>query len=80
MIEITPGIIVTPQIRFGRPVISGARVPVATVIARIASGVSFTEVMEEYEITREDIFNALNYAAVRLAEEQIWLTANSLAS
>jgi uncharacterized protein (DUF433 family) len=50
------------------------------VIARIASGLSFVEVMEEYELTHEDIVNALNYAALRLAEEQIWLTADSLAS
>jgi uncharacterized protein (DUF433 family) len=80
MTEIAPGITVTPQIRFGRPVIRGTRVPVATVIARIASGSSFAEVMEEYELTREDILNALNYAALRLAEEQIWLTADGLAS
>ena len=80
MIEIAPGITVTSQIRFGRPVIRGTRVPVATVIARIASGSSFAEVMEEYELTREDILNALNYAALRLADEQIWLTADDLVS
>ena len=71
MVEITPGITVTPQIRFGHPVIRGTRVPVATVIARIAYGSSFAEVMEEYDLTREDILNALNYAALRLTDHQI---------
>ena len=80
MIEIVQGITVDPQVRFGRPVIRGTRVPVATVIAKMAAGSSFDEVIQEYEITHQDILNALNYAALRLANEQIWLTEEKLTS
>jgi len=75
MIEIAPGITVDPSVRFGRPVIRGTRVPVATIVARIATRLAFSEIMEEYEITEEDIYHALKYAAQRISEEQIWVTA-----
>ena len=75
MIEIAPGISIDPSVRFGRPIIQGTRVPVATIVARAASGLSFKEIMQEYEITEEDISNALNYAARLVSEEQIWVTA-----
>jgi uncharacterized protein (DUF433 family) len=80
MIEIVQGITVDPQVRFGRPVIRGTRVPVATVISKMAAGLSFEEVIKEYEITHQDILNVLKYAALRLADEQIWLTEETLAS
>lgn len=80
MKEIVQGITVDAQVRFGRPVIHGTRVPVATVIAKMAAGLSIDEVIREYGITHQDILNALNYAALRLADEQIWLTEEKLAS
>jgi uncharacterized protein (DUF433 family) len=46
----------------------------------MAAGLSFEEVIKEYEITHQDILNALKYAALRLADEQIWLTEETLAS
>jgi uncharacterized protein (DUF433 family) len=36
--EIAPRIVVDQAVRFGRPVIRGTRVPVATVIAKLAGG------------------------------------------
>ncbi|NCP15714.1 DUF433 domain-containing protein [bacterium] len=75
MVEIAPGITVDPSVRFGRPVIRGTRVPVETVVGRIAAGMSFANVADEYGITADDIYNALRYAAHRLAEEQVWATA-----
>ena len=32
MVEITPGIVVDPAVRFGKPVIQGTRIPVALVL------------------------------------------------
>jgi len=32
-------------------------------------------VAEEYGITEKDVYNALRYAALRLAEEQVWATS-----
>ena len=75
MTDLTLGITVDPSVRFGKPVIKGTRVPVETVVARVASGMAVKDVADEYGITEKDVYNALNYAARRLAEEQIWVTA-----
>ena len=75
MTDLTLGITVDPAVRFGKPVIKRTRVPVDTVVARVASGMNIQEIAEEYGITEKDVYNALNYAARRLAEEQIWVTA-----
>ena len=75
MIDLTLGITVDPSVRFGKPVIKGTRVPADMVVARVAAGLDIKEVAEEYGITEKDVYNALNYAALRLAEEQIWVTA-----
>ncbi len=75
MTEIAPGISADPKVRFGKPVIRGTRVPVDTVVARLAAGMAIKQVAEEYAITETDVYNALHYAAQRLAEEHIWVTA-----
>jgi len=69
--EIAPGISVNEKVRFGRPVISGTRVPVDLVMGKLAGGMSYEEVMAEYEVTREDILAALDYAAKTLGSEEI---------
>ena len=63
MIEIAPRITVDEQVRFGRPVIQGTRGPVELVVDKLAGGMTVEEVAEEYELTREDVFAALAYAA-----------------
>ncbi len=75
MVELAPGITSDPAIRFGRAVIRGTRVPVDVVVARVAAGTPIKEVANEYGITETDVYNALRYAALRLSEEQVWLTA-----
>ena len=74
MVELASGITVDPSVRFGKPVIRGTRVPVDTVVARVASGMNVKDIAQEYGITEKDVYNALHYAALRLAEEQIWAT------
>jgi uncharacterized protein (DUF433 family) len=71
MTEIAPRITVDEKIRFGKPVIQGTRVPVDLVIGKLAGGMSVEEVMEEYELTREEVLAALAYAARVIAEERI---------
>ena len=68
MFDLSLGITVDPSVRFGKPVIKGTRVPVDTVVGRVASGMSIKDVAEEYGITEKDIYNALHYAALRLAK------------
>ena len=69
--EIAKRIIVDEKIRFGKPVIKGTRVPVDLVIGKLAGGLSYEEVIAEYEITREDILAALDYAAKHLSDEEV---------
>ncbi len=69
--EIAPKISVDEKVRFGKPVITGTRVPVDLILGKLAGGMSYEEVMAEYEITREDILAALDYAAKTLSSEEI---------
>jgi len=69
--EIAPRISVDEKIRFGKPVISGTRVPVDLIMGKLAGGMSYEEVMAEYEIIREDILAVLDYAAKLLSSEEI---------
>jgi uncharacterized protein (DUF433 family) len=71
MTEIAPRITVDEKIRFGKPVIQGTRVPVDLVVGKLAGGMGIEEVMEEYELTREEVLAALAYAAHVVAEEHI---------
>jgi uncharacterized protein (DUF433 family) len=69
--EIAERITISETVRFGKPVIRGTRVPVDLVIGKLAGGMTYEEVMSEYDIAREDILAALNYAAKRLSDEEI---------
>ncbi|MBO8129776.1 MAG: DUF433 domain-containing protein [Peptococcaceae bacterium] len=71
MREIAPGISVDPEIRFGKPVIKGTRIPVDLVLGKLAGGMTYEDVMREYELNRQDILAVLHYAATVLAEEQV---------
>ncbi len=55
----------------GQACIRGLRIPVATVVRCVASGMSRAEILEAYpELEEEDIAEALRYAA-SLAEDRI---------
>jgi len=69
--EIAPRITVDEKVRFGKPVIKGTRVPVDLILGKLAGGMTYEEVMVEYDLTREDVLAALKYAAKSLAEEEI---------
>jgi uncharacterized protein (DUF433 family) len=71
MKEIAPGIVVDKEIRFGKPVIKNTRVPVDVVLGKLAAGLSFEEIMEEYGLKREDILNAIAYTARIVEEERV---------
>ena len=74
-IEIAPGIVVDPNVRHGKPVIKGTRVPVELLIGKLAGGMTAAEVAEEYGITDADVRAALAYAAQVLASEEVQATA-----
>jgi len=61
--EIAPRISVSEKIRFGKPVITGTRVPVDLILGKLAGGMSYDEVIKEYEITLDDILAVLDYTS-----------------
>ena len=69
--EIAPGIEVDEKIRFGKPVIKGTRVPVDLLLGKLAGGMTYEEVMAEYDLTREDVLATLMYASKHLADEEV---------
>lgn len=72
--ELFPGIVTDPEVRFGKPVIKGTRVPVDLLVGKVASGMTVEEVADEYGVTAGDVRTALRYAAQRLSEEAIYAT------
>lgn len=60
---IAPRIVVDASIRFGKPVIEGTRVPVDILIVRLAQGMTFADISDEYGVSEEDIRAALSYAS-----------------
>ncbi len=60
----------------GRACIRGMRVTVGTVVGRIAAGCSVDDVLAEYPyLEREDVMQALRYAAWRADEREFPLAA-----
>ena len=69
-------ITIDPQIMGGKPCIRGIRVTVATITGLVASGASFTEIVEMYPYIEEaDIKAALLYATWRTEEYDLILQA-----
>jgi len=61
--EIANRITVNEKVRFGKPVIRGTRVPVDLILGKLAGGMTYDEVMAEYQLAKEDILAILDYAA-----------------
>ena len=55
-------IVIDSEIQHGKPVIRGTRVPITRIVGGLAGGMTKEEIMQEYEVTEEDIWAALNYA------------------
>ncbi|HEY7063585.1 MAG TPA: DUF433 domain-containing protein [Chloroflexota bacterium] len=72
-VEIAPRIVVDPEVRHGKPVVKGTRVPISLVLAELAGGQTAEEIMEAYAISKEDIQAVLRYAADLVADEEIRL-------
>lgn len=60
--EIAPKISVNESVRFGKPVITGTRVPVDLILGKLGGGMTCEGVMAEYDISREQILAVLDLA------------------
>lgn len=65
-----------PDVMGGKPCIRGSRVTVGTVVGQVGAGHSIDEILADYPyLEREDIMQALRYAAWRAEEREIILSA-----
>ena len=61
-----------PDQMAGTPCIRGLRIPVATVVAMLADGMSANEIIETYpDLELEDVSEALRYAAEAVREREL---------
>ena len=64
-----------PEVMGGKACIRGMRVTVGMVVGQIGAGHSFDEVLTDYPyLERDDIMQALLYAAWRAEEREVILT------
>jgi uncharacterized protein (DUF433 family) len=60
----------------GMPCVRGLRIPVATVVGMVADGMSVEEILKAYpDLEREDISEALRYAAEAVREREMPLVS-----
>jgi uncharacterized protein (DUF433 family) len=67
-----PRITVNPNQMGGVPCIRGLRIPVATVVGMVADGMTEEEILKAFpDLEREDLREALRYAAEALREREL---------
>jgi uncharacterized protein (DUF433 family) len=65
-----------PALMGGKPCIRGMRVTVGTLVGQIGAGRSIETILDDYPyLEREDIAQALRYAAWRAEEREVLLAA-----
>lgn len=69
-------ITVNPKQMASAPCIRGLRIPVATVVGMVADGMTEEEILKAFsDLEREDIREALRYAAEAVRERELPLAA-----
>jgi uncharacterized protein (DUF433 family) len=72
-----PRITQNPAVMGGKPCIRGLRVTVGMIVGQIGGGRSVDELLADYPyLEREDISEALRYAAWRAEEREVQLSEN----
>lgn len=67
-----PRITIDPAVMAGVPTLRGLRIPVATVVAMVADGMSTDEILADLpDLEIEDVQEALRYAAEQLRERHL---------
>ncbi len=68
MKEYIQHISINPEIRFGKPCIKGTRIAVSDMLQWLASGMTYSQILEDYpQLKEEHILASLAFAANREA-------------
>lgn len=71
-------ITIDPEQMGGVPCIRGLRIPVATVVGKVADGMTTAEILEELpDLEPEDVEQALRYAAEAVRERELPLRSGA---
>lgn len=66
MVNFIEMISINPEIRFGKPCITGTRITVEDILSWLAAGMSYGEILDDYPLLNQDqILAALSFAAKR---------------
>jgi len=68
----TEKIVSDDQILNGKPIISGTRITVQTVLDALSSSMTKEDIQQEYDIKIEDIQACLKYASNLIKEEKVY--------
>jgi uncharacterized protein (DUF433 family) len=69
-----PRITLNPAVMGGKPCVRGLRVTVGMIVGQIGAGATIDQLLSEYPyLEREDVLEALRYAAWRAQEREIEL-------
>lgn len=69
--ELLGRISINPEVCFGKPCIRGRRIWVSLVLDFLAGGMTVEQVMEEYDLSREDILACIAYGAEMSRERYV---------
>ena len=62
---------INPEICGGKPVIKGTRIPVKIILELLANGWTIEDIKEEYDLTAEQIKDAIRFASQMLEKVRI---------
>jgi uncharacterized protein (DUF433 family) len=69
-------ITLNPEVCFGKPCIRGMRMPVASVLGYLGSGMAIKEILKSWpELEADDIYQALAYASWAMDESVLSIPA-----
>ncbi len=64
-----PRIVVDPEICFGKPRVKDTRMPVASILAYLAGGMSIDDFLKEFNwLSKEDVLEAMAFASAMMQD------------
>jgi uncharacterized protein (DUF433 family) len=70
--ELYPGVTTDPSVAHGQAVLAGTRIPVSVIMGYLAAGETQDTLMQEFDISPEQLLAVLGYAADLLAKERVY--------
>ncbi len=77
--ELLGRISINPEVCFGKPCIRGRRIWVSLVLDFLAGGMTIEQMMEEYDLAREDVLACIAYGAEMSRERYVDLPTGKTA-